>query len=306
MSAIGLGIGIPFAMGNGMRGTLALAPVNTGAPTVTGTPAPDEVLSCSNGTWLFSPTSYAFQWYANGVAVDGETANTFTIPNDAAPGTSYTCGVIASNDVGDSPEVLSNAKVLPTPAVFKASFTTVSQFADEGTAGLTLEPQGDATIGTSKFAQGALELDGSASQFVDGGSTSALAISGPFTIKWSADLDADSNGYAAILVTATDGSITDGFLIEQGQRGTFFLAQGGLILQHADDPRGTGPHDYVVTRDAESNVTFYIDGEEVATGSSSAPLTCSVVHIGGDGFVAVETIKGAIGGIEVYDSVQAP
>lgn len=40
-----------------------LTPVNTVLPTITGTVAVGQVITCGNGTWSPAATSYGFQWY---------------------------------------------------------------------------------------------------------------------------------------------------------------------------------------------------------------------------------------------------
>ena len=51
---------------------------NTARPTVTGKPQVGVKLTASPGTWTPSGATYAYQWYANGVAVSGATKSTFT------------------------------------------------------------------------------------------------------------------------------------------------------------------------------------------------------------------------------------
>ncbi len=51
---------------------------NTARPTVTGKPQVGVKLTASPGTWTPSGATYAYQWYADGVAVSGATKRTFT------------------------------------------------------------------------------------------------------------------------------------------------------------------------------------------------------------------------------------
>jgi hypothetical protein len=48
------------------------------APAVTGTPEEGEVLTVSTGTWTGPTPAFTYQWFRNGVAIVGATANTFT------------------------------------------------------------------------------------------------------------------------------------------------------------------------------------------------------------------------------------
>ena len=50
----------------------------TAAPGITGTPKVDTPLKATAGAWSIAPSSYAYQWYANGVAIAGATAATYT------------------------------------------------------------------------------------------------------------------------------------------------------------------------------------------------------------------------------------
>jgi hypothetical protein len=71
----------------------AIAPVNTAAPTISGTTTQGQTLATSNGTWSNSPTSYGYQWKdcnssgAACTAIAGATASTYTL---------------AASDVGDT------------------------------------------------------------------------------------------------------------------------------------------------------------------------------------------------------------
>jgi hypothetical protein len=55
-------------------------PVNTVIPAVTGTTAPGDVLTVSNGTWTGYPApTFTYHWARDGNIIPGETANTYTI-----------------------------------------------------------------------------------------------------------------------------------------------------------------------------------------------------------------------------------
>lgn len=53
---------------------------NTAAPKVTGTPKTGAKLTAAPGSWSATPSSYTYQWKANGTAISGATASTYTVP----------------------------------------------------------------------------------------------------------------------------------------------------------------------------------------------------------------------------------
>ncbi|MEV6249302.1 hypothetical protein AB0M38_24285 [Streptomyces sp. NPDC051742] len=71
-----------------------LAPKATAAPYVTGTVRVGRTLTLNRGTWTPAPTSYTYQWYANGRAITGATRTTFT-PASAQRGMRITVKVTA-------------------------------------------------------------------------------------------------------------------------------------------------------------------------------------------------------------------
>jgi hypothetical protein len=88
--------GFKYSNGGNLSGGPALqvqytsGPVNTGLPTVSGTPLVGSVLTASTGTWSGSPTSYAYQWSYSTTsggtytAISGATSSSYTIPSTYA------------------------------------------------------------------------------------------------------------------------------------------------------------------------------------------------------------------------------
>ena len=91
----------------------ATAPVNSVAPAITGTPALGNTLTCSQGTWSNSPTSYAYQWQRNSVNISGATASTYVVVSTDA-GTALSCIVTATNASGSASQ---GSNFLSVPAV---------------------------------------------------------------------------------------------------------------------------------------------------------------------------------------------
>ncbi|MFI0923264.1 hypothetical protein ACH4TP_04855 [Streptomyces sp. NPDC021012] len=63
----------------GVTVAVGLAPKATAAPYVTGTVRVGRTLTLNRGTWTPAPSSYAYQWYANGRAISGATKSTFLL-----------------------------------------------------------------------------------------------------------------------------------------------------------------------------------------------------------------------------------
>lgn len=89
-------------------------PKNTVAPSITGTPAVASVLTADPGTWTPTGLAYAYQWFADGVAISGATAQTYRL-TDAEFGKSITVKVTASTE-GYVPASATSAAVGPVVA----------------------------------------------------------------------------------------------------------------------------------------------------------------------------------------------
>ena len=102
-------------------------PVSIAAPTVTVAQtlkAGPETLSCSQGSWANNPTSLAYRWLRNGVAIVGQTASTYTVQS-ADAGHGIACEVTASNAAGAS-AAMSNTVQIPKPVPGVAVVKSVS------------------------------------------------------------------------------------------------------------------------------------------------------------------------------------
>lgn len=86
-------------------------PVNTVAPVVSGTRVAGYTLSCTQGTWSGVPTSYAYQWLRDGVAISGATSSTYLL-DVADVGKSVACAVTASNANGAGVAANSNSLLI--------------------------------------------------------------------------------------------------------------------------------------------------------------------------------------------------
>jgi hypothetical protein len=112
-------------------------PVNTGPPTISGTPVQGDTLTANPGTWLGSPESYTYQWLACTTAtqcnpISKATQATYTIPQ-VTQAESFEVEVIAVNPVGDSSPVTSAATA--TAAVLAPTDTTAPTVAGAAVVG---------------------------------------------------------------------------------------------------------------------------------------------------------------------------
>lgn len=90
------------------------APVNTSAPTISGTPALGRTLTCAKGSWTGSPPlSFAYAWSRNGAPISGAGANTYVV-GVADLGSRLSCRVTATNTHGKA-SATSAALLVPAP-----------------------------------------------------------------------------------------------------------------------------------------------------------------------------------------------
>jgi len=83
-------------------------PVNTDVPYCTGSGVVGMPLSCTMGNWEGEPTSYAYQWLQDGVAIDGGTGPDY-MPQTGDKSHSLSCVVTATNAGGSTAAPPSNA-----------------------------------------------------------------------------------------------------------------------------------------------------------------------------------------------------
>ena len=129
-------------------------PANTAAPVASGSLTVGSTLSCTQGTWTNSPTSYAYQWQRGGANISGATSASYvTVTADG--GTSVGCLVTATNAVGSASQA-SN-----TLAIAAGGATSVWSAADATANGMTLTNGGltvasTAVVGTWQSIRGTI------------------------------------------------------------------------------------------------------------------------------------------------------
>ena len=91
-------VGSDDASSSAVSVSTAAVPVNTSAPTLTGSTPPGSTLGCSTGAWTNDPDTFAYEWTANGVTIPGETDSVYVISESA--GVAIRCEVTATNAAG--------------------------------------------------------------------------------------------------------------------------------------------------------------------------------------------------------------
>ncbi|MCB8955229.1 MAG: hypothetical protein H6529_01960 [Nocardioides sp.] len=76
-------------------------PTNTALPTITGTPAVGQTLTCNPGTWTGTGISFTYEWRRADAAIAGATATTYVVVA-ADAGKALTCAVTATNTGGSN------------------------------------------------------------------------------------------------------------------------------------------------------------------------------------------------------------
>ena len=86
-------------------------PVNTALPSITGTVALSQTITCDPGTWTNNPT-FTFQWLRDGQAIGGATQSTYAIVS-ADVTHQLSCQVTATNPSGTDQKTSAGATVPP-------------------------------------------------------------------------------------------------------------------------------------------------------------------------------------------------
>ena len=106
------GPGSATAIGN--VALIRKAPVNTAPPMLSGTPAVEQKLSCSRGSWTgVLPLVFTYAWLRDGTVITGASANTYVV-QPADQGHALACRVTATNSVSRA-SATSNTLNVPAP-----------------------------------------------------------------------------------------------------------------------------------------------------------------------------------------------
>lgn len=91
------------------------APVDTGGPVVSGTPAVGQALTCANGSWTGEPKpTFTHTWLRNGSPIAGAALSTYVVQS-ADQGSGLACKVTAKNAHGTASATSNTLSVPPVP-----------------------------------------------------------------------------------------------------------------------------------------------------------------------------------------------
>jgi hypothetical protein len=107
------------------------APYNTVLPVISGTTLEGETLSTTTGTWLQSPTSYAYQWKRDGVSIGGATASTYGLVS-ADVGAMITVTVTATNAAGSTGATSAAVGPIEAPLFLDGTWTFSEASSSDG------------------------------------------------------------------------------------------------------------------------------------------------------------------------------
>ena len=131
------------AAGSAYPAGLLQPPINTTAPTITGSGVLGTLHTAGTGTWTQSPTSYAYQWQRNGVNIAGATTSTYT-PVAADVGTNLTVQVTATNAVASTA-----ASSAPLPITTPPPVNTAAPVITGNSGGPQVGAVGDTLVSTA-------------------------------------------------------------------------------------------------------------------------------------------------------------
>lgn len=300
-------------------------PINTVLPAITGTATVGQTLSVSNGTWTGDPTSYGYQWKADGVAIEGATASTYEL-TDEEIGAVITATVTATNAGGSTAATSEGTDeveaALPEPhwnsVVLLTSFDGTdgaTASVDDSPATRTLTFVGNAQLDTAqaKFGASSLLLDGNGDAVTMPNHADLLFGSDPFTVEcfvrrngaWSTE------GLRYLVGVYDTNSQRSWALVARGavaQIGLNYSTDGTTVLNSTHDwPGGprfwsslAGTYHVAMDRDASGVVRLYADGVMAGkqTITSTFFASSSPLSIGNSLASGVPTTFGWVGWID--------
>ncbi|HEY1778740.1 MAG TPA: PQQ-binding-like beta-propeller repeat protein [Solirubrobacteraceae bacterium] len=182
-------------------------PVNTSAPSISGSAIAGQQLSASTGTWSNSPTIYSYQWLRCQTTcsdIAGATSSTYTV-NASDGGTDLEVQISASNATGTS-TLVDSAATAKIPIQTTVTLTASPNPASTGSiVTLTASVSPTVTAGTLTFTQNGQSIPGCppftmTAQLID------VSCVGPFEQAGTYIITATFSGYTGY--TASSASLT--------------------------------------------------------------------------------------------------
>lgn len=194
--------------GTATTGGASLSPVNTVAPTISGTATIGSTLTASTGTWSNNPTSYTYQWksssdgstYSN---IAGATSSTFLV-TQAEGGKFLKVSVVGANVSGAGGAVLSAATTqIPSPPVNTVSPSTPTTPETVDSAAAIFTSTDGTWTSTGPSISFSYQWESSANSATFAGGTWAN-IEGATTKNYILGVNAVADRYLRFKVTATN------------------------------------------------------------------------------------------------------
>jgi len=249
-------------------------PTNTGLPGISGTAKEGKTLTSGNGSWTFSPVSFAYQWNrcdssgANCAAITGATANSYVL-TEPDVGSTIRSAVTATNQCGASSTATSNATTVVQASAPSITTTSLPSGTQNVAYSTTLAASGgiqpytwSIKAGTGNLPTG-LSLN-SSTGVISGTPTTSGTRS--FTLQVT---DANSmTGSQALSITISAGVTITTTTLPAGEQNVAYsttLAASG----------GTQPYTWTITTGTLPNPltlnssTGVISGTPTASGTSS-------------------------------------
>lgn len=250
-------------------------PVNTVAPTISGSATQGNTLTATTGTWnsnaAYGPTSYSYQWRRGTSDISGATSSTYaTVLADV--GNAISCRVTANNNRG------------PTPVISSNSITITSAIPG---------PPSNLTITSSTTTPGTFTVSGSSSSATPtitmGSNTGVTSTAG--TINWSSTNQSSwsSNGtFSGSGTTQTSVSKT-GLTASTSYTGTVTITGPGSTTASGSWTSATNTSSYSISTSAatlSSDTNARTWSLSSGTTGGSYTITVTATNTSGSAFLS--------------------
>jgi hypothetical protein len=254
--------------------TTGTAPENTVLPVISGTLEVGQTLTTTNGTWLYTPTSYTYQWKDDGATIVGATNSTYQLTASEV-GATITVVVTAHNASGATDAT--SAGVGPVADVTDPYFTDVilllgfedadgsTSTTDDSSKAQSMTFAGNAQTDTAqfKFGTSSLLLDGTGDHIHCSPAANDFALGTEFTVE--ARIRKNANGSRQNILGAVAGSIGQTgwqLYVDANDDLCFAMYDGGVLTTLTGTwapSTGTWYH-VAADRNASNVVRVYADG----------------------------------------------